>query len=171
MHRAAERAGVGVRTLRRWLTEDTHFQADYAVARRALYDTNMNRLRALQTRAVETLESLMEASVSPAVRLGAARTVVELAVHHHDAETILHRLDEIEALAMHFLLLSKREHGGGPRAFTAAAVDALRKHPWPGRMAGGRRSSACGSYPGRTGSRSRSGSGPWPGRCCSGNAS
>jgi len=48
---------------------------------------------ALQTRAVETLADLMGASVSPAVRLGAARTVVDIAVHQHDAETML---DEIE---------------------------------------------------------------------------
>src|SRR3989442_15844603 len=95
---AAERAGVGVRTLRRWLTEDASFRADYEVARRALYTANMNRIQALQTRAVETLEDLMGASVSPAVRLGAARTVVDIAVHQHDAETILRRLDEIEAL-------------------------------------------------------------------------
>ena len=33
----------------------------------------------------------------PAVRLGAARTVVELGIHQHDADTILRKLDEIEA--------------------------------------------------------------------------
>ena len=32
---AAARANVGDRTLRRWLTEDTKFQADYAAARKA----------------------------------------------------------------------------------------------------------------------------------------
>ena len=31
------------------------------------------------------------------MRLGAARTVVELGIHQHDAETIVQRLDEIEA--------------------------------------------------------------------------
>ena len=32
----------------------------------------------------------------PNVRLGAARTVAELGMHQHDAETIMQKLDEIE---------------------------------------------------------------------------
>ncbi len=31
------------------------------------------------------------------VRLGAARTVAEIGIHQHDAETILRKLDEIES--------------------------------------------------------------------------
>ena len=33
----------------------------------------------------------------PAVRLGAARTVADIGLHQHDAETILKKLDKIEA--------------------------------------------------------------------------
>jgi hypothetical protein len=44
--------------------------------------------------AVDTLAALMGESV----RLGAVRTVAELGIHRDDAETILRKLGEIEAL-------------------------------------------------------------------------
>jgi hypothetical protein len=40
----------------------------------------------------------MAESVRPSVRLGAARTVAELGIHRDDAETILRKPGEIEAL-------------------------------------------------------------------------
>ncbi|PYR30983.1 MAG: hypothetical protein DMF90_26540, partial [Acidobacteria bacterium] len=55
---AAARANVGDRTLRRWLTEDTKFQADYAAARKAASEAGMSRMQALTSRAVNTLEDL-----------------------------------------------------------------------------------------------------------------
>jgi hypothetical protein len=45
----------------------------------------------------DTLATLMRPGVPPSVRLGAARTVAELGLHQHDANTIMERLDEIEA--------------------------------------------------------------------------
>ena len=47
--------------------------------------------------AVDTLEELLGEKKHPNVRLGAARTVAEIGIHQHDAETILKKLDEIEA--------------------------------------------------------------------------
>ena len=55
------------------------------------------RVQALTAKAVTTLEDLLGRKDSPSVRLGAARTVVEVGIHQHDAEHILHKLDEIEA--------------------------------------------------------------------------
>ena len=98
IERAAERANVGVRTLRRWLTEDPEFQADYAAARKAAFEASMSRMQALTSRAVNTLEDLLEAKDHPTVRLGAARTLVEMGMHQHDAETNVRKLDEIEAV-------------------------------------------------------------------------
>ncbi|PYR51469.1 MAG: hypothetical protein DMF89_06030 [Acidobacteria bacterium] len=95
---AAARANVGDRTLRRWLTEDTKFQADYAAARKAASEAGMSRMQALTSRAVNTLEDLLGAKDHPTVRLGAARTLVEIGMHQHDAETIVRKLDEIEAV-------------------------------------------------------------------------
>ena len=40
---------------------------------------------------METLEDLLSAAKHPSVRLGAARTIVELGLHQHDAETILRK--------------------------------------------------------------------------------
>lgn len=94
---AAKRAGVGARTLRRWMTEDEAFQAALTQARRLAFEAGMGRVQALMTRAVETLDELLGAEDYPTVRLGAARTVAELAVHHYDAETILRRLDALES--------------------------------------------------------------------------
>jgi hypothetical protein len=48
--------------------------------------------------AVDTLAAVMGKNVPPSVRLGAARTVAELGIHRDDAETILRKLGEIEAL-------------------------------------------------------------------------
>ena len=51
----------------------------------------------LTVRAVETLADLLGDNKHPAVRLGAARTVAEIGMHQYDAETILRKLDELEA--------------------------------------------------------------------------
>ena len=94
---AAERSGVSERALRRWMAEDGPFKSELAEARRALFQTGMNRIQALTGEAVETLAALMGPETPAAVRLGAARTVAELGVQRHDAETIMQKLDEIEA--------------------------------------------------------------------------
>jgi hypothetical protein len=59
----------------------------------------MSRLQALAGRAVDTLEELSGEKKHPSVRLGAARTVAELASHRHDAETLLSRIEELEEIA------------------------------------------------------------------------
>ena len=106
--RAAEQCGVGERTLRRWLSEDGAFRAEFEAARHSTFEAGMHRIQALTSRAVDTLEDLLGATKFPAVRLGAARTVAELGIHQHDAETIMRKLDEIEA--------AQRQHReGGPR--------------------------------------------------------
>jgi hypothetical protein len=54
----------------------------------------------------------MGRKMSPTVRLGAARTVVELGIHQHDAETILKRLEELEATHRQQETARRRECGG-----------------------------------------------------------
>ncbi len=94
---AAKKADVDESTLRRWLVDDDAFKADYVQARQAAFEAGMSRVQALTGKAVDTLEELLGDADHPNVRLGAARTVAELGVHQHDAETILRKLDEIEA--------------------------------------------------------------------------
>ena len=77
---------------------DDAFKQELAAARRAMFETAMNRLLPLAAHAVDTLAALMGESAPPSVRLGAARTVAELGIHRDDAETILRKLGEIEAL-------------------------------------------------------------------------
>ena len=102
--KAAEKIGIDESTLRRWLADDEAFQTAYASARHAAFQAGMSRVQALTAQAVDTLEDLLGQKDSPSVRLGAARTVVEVGIHQHDAEHILHKLDEIEA--------SQRQGGG-----------------------------------------------------------
>ena len=93
---AAAKCRIGERTLHRWLTGDAAFQAVYSEARQAAFEAGMSRVQALTAKAVQTLDELLDATDHPNVRLGAARTVAELGIHQHDAETILRKLDEIE---------------------------------------------------------------------------
>ena len=93
---AAAKARVNEKTLRRWLADDETFKADYAAARQAAFQAGMHRVQALTAKAVDTLDDLLDAKKYPNVRLGAARTVAELGIHQHDAETIMRKVDEIE---------------------------------------------------------------------------
>ena len=95
--KAAAKSDVNEKTLRRWLADDDGFKADYATARQATFEAGMSRVQALTAKAIDTLDDLLGAKDYPNVRLGAARTVAELAIHRHDAETIMRKLDEIEA--------------------------------------------------------------------------
>jgi hypothetical protein len=92
---AAERCGVNESTLRKWLAEP-EFKAEHAAARRAIFEVSINRIQALNAKAVDTLEALLDVADAPSVRLGAAKTIVEIGIHQHDADTIMRKLDEIE---------------------------------------------------------------------------
>ena len=93
---AAKEAGIGHRTLRRWLAEDEDFKRGLTEARRTAFQQGMQRIQGLTNRAVDTLAELMGKGVPPTVRLGAARTVADLAAQAFDREAILQRLDTLE---------------------------------------------------------------------------
>ena len=93
---AAEKAGIGERTLQRWLAEDDAFQKFYAAARQATYQAGIARVMSITGKAVDKLEALLEAE-SENVQLGAARTVAEIGMHQADAESIMRKLDDLEA--------------------------------------------------------------------------
>ena len=95
---AAAKASVHEKTLRRWLTEDDAFQAAYAEARQTSYHAGISRVQALATEAVTTLEDLLQDTQPANVRLGAARTVLDIGTDRHDAETLAQRLDAVEAM-------------------------------------------------------------------------
>lgn len=95
--KAATKCGVSSKTLHRWMVDDEEFKTELANARRAAFQAGMDRVQGLTAKAIDTLAELMGRGVPPNVRLGAARTVAELGLHLHNAETILKRLDGIEA--------------------------------------------------------------------------
>ena len=95
---AAKRAGVGERSLRRWIAHDADFQVELSTARRATFQAGVERVQALMGHAVSVLEDLLAETKHPAVRLGAARTVIELALNRNDAEVLLGRVEELERL-------------------------------------------------------------------------
>jgi hypothetical protein len=94
--KAAKRCGVNEKTLRRWILHDELFKRELGQARHAVYQAGMLRVQALAGQAIDTLVTLTGRSAPPAVRLGAARTVAELAMHQHDADTIVRRIEELE---------------------------------------------------------------------------
>ena len=71
---------------------------ELGTARRAAFDDGLVRIQALAAEAVETLQELLRSKKHPSVQLGAARTILELAVDRHDADTLLKRLEELEDL-------------------------------------------------------------------------
>ncbi len=90
---AAKQAGVSERTLRRWMLDDVEFRDALAEGRRVAYDAGIYRIQALTARAVETLDELLDAKKHPAVRLGAARSILEFATTRYDADTLIARLE------------------------------------------------------------------------------
>ena len=79
------------------MVDDEEFKAALAAAQRVSFEAGMNRLQMLGVDAVNTLAALMRPDTPPTVRLGAARTVVELGLHQRDANVLLAKLAELEA--------------------------------------------------------------------------
>lgn len=94
---AARRCDVSEKTLRRWLLDDPDFKRELAEARSAIFEAGMARVQAAVGEAIETLVSLMGRKTPASVRLAAAKTITDLAIHEREAEAILRRLSEIEA--------------------------------------------------------------------------
>jgi len=96
VEKAAEQAGVGLRTLWRWLDDDA-FAAAYRHARREAVGQATARLQQLSSHAVMVLARLMaDAYVPPSVRMHAARTILEFAMKAVELEDIEARLAALE---------------------------------------------------------------------------
>ncbi len=93
---AAKRAGVGERTLWRWL-KDGHFQDAYRVAGRERLSETVSRLRAAAGEAVETLRTALTAEHT-ANRIRAAPVLLEHAVKV-EMDELADRISALEAAA------------------------------------------------------------------------
>ena len=93
---AAERAGLGVRTLKRWLV-DAAFSAEYAKAKQALLESAVNRLRMAAVEFVNVLQAVASDATAPAgSRAAAAGRGLELLLKATAFEDIERRLSELE---------------------------------------------------------------------------
>lgn len=91
---AAKAAGCGERTLRGWLDEPA-FVAAYQHARRAAVGQAIARLQQVSAAAVDRLQHLLTHG-TPAVQLGAARTILELAIKSVEIEDLQSRIEALE---------------------------------------------------------------------------
>jgi hypothetical protein len=94
---AAQQAGIGERTAYRRLDDPT-FRAQLDDARQQTIQAAIDTLSATATEAAATLRDLLRREAySPAIRLGAARSILELGARLREANEIEQRLAALEA--------------------------------------------------------------------------
>jgi cell division protein FtsB len=94
---AAKQCGLAERTVYRRL-EDPDFKTRLQDVRSDMVRRAAGMLTAAAGQAVGTLLALQKESVSAAVRLGAARAVLELGIKVREVAELEARMDELEAL-------------------------------------------------------------------------
>ena len=92
---AATRAGVAARTVYRRLT-DPEFQRSLREFRADMVQRTSGMLTAAGGESVKTLLALHDSAAPPAVRLGAARTTIELGIKLRDSAELAARVTAIE---------------------------------------------------------------------------
>jgi hypothetical protein len=93
---AAQRAGLSLRTVYRRLAEPG-FQAQVRQVRGEVVRRAAGLFTAAGMASIKTLTALQEAAASEAVRLGAARAVIELGCKLRDSVELTERLAALEA--------------------------------------------------------------------------
>ncbi len=93
---AAAEAGIDEATAHRRLKEPG-FRAQVDEVRRELIARATARLSAASTDAVTTLTALLGEDAPPAVRLGAARSILDLGLKLREAEDLAERVAALEA--------------------------------------------------------------------------
>jgi hypothetical protein len=94
---AARRAGLGERTVVRWLSEHQPFTEAYLVGRRQAMSLSITSLQVATTEAVAALRSVMNDEGSPAnARVSAASKCLELALKGLELEDLESRVSALE---------------------------------------------------------------------------
>jgi hypothetical protein len=91
---AARKAGVGERTLLRWLAEPA-FKAQYRAARRSVVESAVGRLQQAATQAVDALVKNLTCGI-PAVEVGAAKSVLDQALKAVELVDLAERIEALE---------------------------------------------------------------------------
>jgi malonyl CoA-acyl carrier protein transacylase len=93
---AAQLVGITGRTLQTWLTRP-EFLALWAEAKRTVVQSATARLRSAMGKAVTALEDVLDNTETPAaVRVSAARTILEMAFRSHEIEDLGERIAILE---------------------------------------------------------------------------
>ena len=92
---AAEKAGIAPRTAHRRL-QDVEFQRRLSQVKSDMLKRATAMLTAASMEAVKTLLGLQEASMPPGVRLGAARSILEIGNRLRDSTELLERMETVE---------------------------------------------------------------------------
>lgn len=98
---AATEAGIGGRTLERWLSEDPAFVAEYRAARRRVVEAAVSLLQDATTEAVDCLKRNLNCE-SPSTEVRAALGILDQAIKAVEVYELESRLAALEA----------REEGG-----------------------------------------------------------
>lgn len=94
---AAQAAGVGYSTLRRWLKEDQEFREAYQTALEELLSDAATQAKQGLSPALEALREIAEDQDSPAAaRVQAARSIIDGALKLTEAAEIVKRLEALE---------------------------------------------------------------------------
>src|SRR5262245_58621371 len=95
---AAQQAGIGGRTLHRWLREDEKFQQAYRVARREVVKQAQAQLQRATGQAVATLLAVMDDPLAmPSAKVSAAKTVLDFALRAVEIDDLEARVVALEA--------------------------------------------------------------------------
>jgi len=105
---AAKTAGVSERTAFRRL-QDPAFRQRLETARQEMVERASAMLAEMGTQAAATLRALLEPTVPPTVRLGAARAALELGARLRENEELARRLTELETMVSE--IERRRQHG------------------------------------------------------------
>ena len=94
---AAEQAGIGYTTLRRWIKTDDAFRHEYERELAGLVTEAATRAKQAMSPALAVLREIVEDEDGPAaVRVSAARSLLEYGMKLVETEDILKRLAELE---------------------------------------------------------------------------
>lgn len=93
---AAADAGVGVRTLERWLAEDDEFVKEFRSTRTRVVETAIARLQDAVTDAVECLKRNLDPPAPPGVQVRAASVILEHAMGAIKDFDLIERIEALE---------------------------------------------------------------------------
>lgn len=94
---AAKAAGVGARTLRRWIHGDARFRQRLREARSGVFDQTVRAIHQSSPAAAEVLDGIAKDAAAPqTARVSAARALLHYSCRGHEMADVDGRLSELE---------------------------------------------------------------------------